>query len=101
MDISKLSLVELKELERQIPREIRRQATEKKADVRRKLEQLAKEQGFTLAEVVAEGGRARGSVGIKYRHPQQSDLTWSGRGRKPRWVETWLSNGGALAQLEV
>lgn len=26
-------------------------------------------------------------------------LTWSGRGRKPKWVEAWIDQGGTLADL--
>ncbi|MCL2021262.1 MAG: H-NS histone family protein [Betaproteobacteria bacterium] len=105
MDISQLSLMELKSLERQIPREIRRRAAEEKSNVRRKLEKLAQENGFTLAELM-EAGRSitRKSSGkgvAKYRHPQLANLSWSGRGRKPRWVESWLTDGGKLEQLAV
>lgn len=106
MDISNLSLVELKELERTVPREIRRREVEERVKVRRELEALAQSRGFSLNDVVAEarvGGRgvSRGVVSIKYRHPQQADLAWSGRGRKPRWVEAWLANSGSLDQLAV
>ncbi|MDR1888503.1 MAG: H-NS histone family protein [Zoogloeaceae bacterium] len=107
MDISNLSLVELKELERKIPKEIRRREVDERVKVRRELEALAQARGFSLNDVVAEArtGRvrsvSRGVVSIKYRHPQQADLAWSGRGRKPRWVEAWLANGGSLDQLAV
>ena len=37
---------------------------------------------------------------IVYRHPEMSELlTWSGRGRKPKWVEAWIDQGGTLAEL--
>lgn len=38
---------------------------------------------------------------VKYRHPANSTLTWSGRGRQPKWVEAFVSNGGSLVSLEV
>lgn len=34
-----------------------------------------------------------------YRHPNNPDCVWSGRGRKPAWVVTWIEQGGALADL--
>ncbi|MDR1849659.1 MAG: H-NS histone family protein [Zoogloeaceae bacterium] len=105
MDISQLSLMELKALERQIPREIRRRSAEEKGNVRRKLEKLAQESGFTLSELM-DGGRrvaaVKGPKGVaKYRHPQLANLSWSGRGRKPGWLEKWLAEGGKLEQLAV
>lgn len=38
---------------------------------------------------------------VKYKHPEHHDLTWSGRGKKPAWVATWLDAGGALKELDV
>lgn len=38
---------------------------------------------------------------IKYRHPNMSDLQWSGKGRQPTWVAAYLDTGGTLAELEV
>lgn len=36
---------------------------------------------------------------LPYRHPDNADLEWSGRGRKPKWVEVWLAEGGTLEAL--
>lgn len=33
-----------------------------------------------------------------YRHPD-TGLTWSGRGKQPAWVRTWLASGKSLADL--
>lgn len=37
-------------------------------------------------------------VEILYSHPENADLAWTGRGRKPKWVEHWLKTG-TLEQL--
>ena len=37
--------------------------------------------------------KAAKSVAAKYRHPANQRLTWSGRGRQPRWVTAWVSEG--------
>ena len=34
-----------------------------------------------------------------YRNPADPDTTWSGRGKKPLWVETWISSGRRLEDL--
>lgn len=39
-----------------------------------------------------------GQPEVLYTHPDNTDLTWSGRGRKPKWVEAWLDQG-TLEQL--
>lgn len=38
---------------------------------------------------------------VKYRHPDNSDLTWSGRGKKPEWVLDWVKKGGPLDDLST
>jgi DNA-binding protein H-NS len=40
---------------------------------------------------------------VKYRHPENAELCWSGRGRKPKWVEAWLAQDSTrtLADLEI
>jgi hypothetical protein len=36
-----------------------------------------------------------------YSHPEEPSLTWTGRGRKPKWVEAWIASGRTLDQLQV
>lgn len=39
---------------------------------------------------------------IAYRHPENNQLGWTGRGRQPKWVEHWLAqDGNTLEQLAV
>lgn len=37
----------------------------------------------------------------KFQHPTNPDLTWSGRGRRPRWVTEALETGQTLEDLRV
>lgn len=37
----------------------------------------------------------------RYVHPDEPLLTWTGRGRKPVWVQRWLSAGCELSDLEI
>jgi len=38
---------------------------------------------------------------VKYRHPGNHELEWSGKGRQPKWVEAYLANGGSMVSLDV
>ncbi|MCD0493834.1 H-NS histone family protein [Chromobacterium violaceum] len=38
---------------------------------------------------------------VRYRHPEHENQTWTGRGRKPQWVQDWLNAGGTLEELAV
>lgn len=111
-NLSGYSLPQLKQLHARIEKEIAKQESAGKASVLKKLQKLAKEHGLTLDDVL--GGSAqvktkkpvtkapavpKAPLPLKYRHPSKQDLAWSGRGRRPQWVEAWLANGGALDAL--
>jgi len=39
---------------------------------------------------------------VTYRHPENPEaLQWTGRGRKPKWVESWINQGGTMDELKV
>lgn len=40
-------------------------------------------------------------VSPKYEHPKNPDLRWTGRGRKPKWVEQCLDEGLTLEDLLI
>ncbi|WP_200808579.1 H-NS histone family protein [Tistlia consotensis] len=48
--------------------------------------------GFDLKELIDAGAKPAGrkagkrQLKPKFRHPENPDLTWSGVGRKPKWV---------------
>lgn len=105
MDISTLSVEELKSLLEKIPGEIKRREKEEKTRIRKELEALAAKSGYSLDELLGEAvekvAKVKKPVAIKFRHPQDTSLTWSGRGKRPRWTVEFLENGGTLEQLAV
>ncbi len=38
---------------------------------------------------------------IKFRHPKDHSLTWTGKGKQPAWVAQWVTAVGPLEALEV
>lgn len=102
MDISGLPLAELKRLLVQIPKEIERRQKEERSKVLKEIESFAAERGFALDELIGERGKKeRAPVAAKYRHPSNEELTWSGRGRQPKWVAEFVQKGGKMDQLKV
>lgn len=90
-------------------------ALEKVADTEKKAaleaaEKAAKAFGFSLSDLegVKPGRKAssaksdgRAKVAPKYRNPANPEETWTGRGRKPKWVEAHLEAGGALDDILI
>jgi len=106
MDLSNLSLAELKALLNQIPAEIKRREKDEKAKLIKELEALAAERGFSLGDLIESGATApktkvKGTVAAKYQNPSDSSLTWTGRGRQPKWVAEAIANGGSLESLLI
>ena len=90
-DLEALSLNELKKMQKDVAKAISTFEDRQKAEARAKVEALAQELDYTLAELVGtETKSSRSPAAPKYRHPENPALTWSGRGRKPQWfVEAW------------
>ncbi len=122
LDLNSLSA---KELESLIAQANKRRAVLKKrkpvAAVRKRLEQIARAEGYSIAELfgarsasaavpaaprAAKGTRkpskmAGSKVAPKYRNPANENETWSGRGKQPRWLAAYTGQGRALEEFRI
>lgn len=107
MDISKLSVAELKALQEKVAVEIQARKATERQEVLNELKALAEAKGFSLEELIkakgagAKKGTAVRTVAVKYRHPENPALAWTGRGRQPAWVVEWLKSGKTLDAVAV
>lgn len=105
MDLKKLGVKELADLQADIASELRRKQQEKRQEVINQVKALLAENGMTLDDLpgrsakTSAGGRAK--VAPKYRSKTDPSQTWTGRGRKPRWVNEYLDAGGSLEDLAI
>jgi len=102
IDLDAMSLKELKELNAQTARAIANFENRKKQQAISALEEQAKALGFSLSDLVGVAPvRKRKPARAKYANPANSGETWTGRGRKPRWVEAVLKAGKSLESLLI
>ncbi|OQS11655.1 KorB protein [Chromobacterium violaceum] len=102
MDLQALSFIELKDLLAQVEAEIGQREKAEKAEAKNKILELAKAHGLSLDELFKQAeSKVKKSVEAKYRHPTDASLTWSGRGRKPLWVQALLDQGKTLEELAI
>jgi len=99
-DIENLSLTELKQLRKDVDTAISSYHDREKAKAREVLEEKAKELGFSLDDIVGKKTR-RSKPTPKYRNPEEPSETWSGRGRRPRWLEEALAKGAELEEFRI
>jgi DNA-binding protein H-NS len=101
-DLEALTLSELKKMQKDVAKAISTFEDRQKAEVRAKVEALARNLGYSLAELVGtETKSSRAPAAAKYRHPENLALTWSGRGRKPRWFVEALEAGKTASDLAI
>lgn len=104
MDISGLSLKELRDLQDKVLKQIQISEQAEIAKARQEILAIAERTGLPLSDLVNtsslkfKGQKAKAPV--RYRHPETGD-TWSGRGRQPMFVKDWLASGKPLEQLQV
>ncbi|WP_209598638.1 H-NS histone family protein [Ruegeria sp. HKCCSP351] len=66
-------------------------------------EKAAAEFGYSLSELSGDAPRAskQKKKKEKYRNPANPEQTWTGRGRKPKWVHDALQAGADISDLEI
>jgi DNA-binding protein H-NS len=105
MDLSGLSMVELRVLDVQLKGEIKRREQEDMIKAREQIMAIANSVGIPLKDllgITAAPMRIKsGAVAVRYRHPMNPSLQWTGRGRQPKWVAAWEAEHKSLDGLRV
>jgi DNA-binding protein H-NS len=101
-DLDALSLDELKVLRKDVEKAIADYKDRQLEKARQEVEALARKHGYSLTEITGGGTtRKRKPAAPKYAHPENPALTWSGRGRRPGWVNEALDAGKSLDDLKI
>lgn len=107
-----MSMEELRGLRGQLDRAIASFEDRKRREALAAIEAAAREHGFALADLTGKGGRGRRNTAAvaasgrpagqaKYANPDEPSMTWSGRGRRPRWVSEQIDAGKSLDDLTI
>nr|WP_314546205.1 H-NS histone family protein [uncultured Massilia sp.] len=108
MDLSNMSLGDLRNLQEQIKQEMKKREHQEVQKAREQILAIAQSVGVPLKDLIASGrgakvaaGGGTGSVAVRYRHPDDASQQWTGRGRQPKWVKEWVEGGKSIDQLRV
>ena len=87
------------------------------AKVRAQLTKLAKAEGYSIDELFGapagrtgskrgpkpgpKPGRKLGKVAPKYRNPADTKQTWTGRGKRPRWLTELTAKGKKIEEFLI
>ena len=99
LDIARLDIEQLTDLLGKAQTELASRERQNRKDLRDELERRVAGDGYTMADVFPELGRAastgaRRKRPAKFRDPQNPEQTWSGIGRAPKWVQAILDERG-------
>ncbi len=110
IDLSGYNLAELKGLQFDIEKAIKDRQNGDMIKAREEIQAIAKRLGVSVEALLGgsggkAAGKAKGGTGAKveaqYQNPADASQVWSGRGRKPQWVQNTIENGGKLEDLRI
>lgn len=105
MDLSNMSVAQLRELQEQLKKELTQRESQERAQAIEKIQAIAKSVGSTVEELMAGAkavAKAPGAtVAPRYRNPADGAQQWTGRGRQPKWVKDWVDAGNDIEGLRI
>lgn len=101
-ELETLALEELLDLRDRVERLIDQRMVAEKLELKKKLARLEQYQRNLMAPEPPQRSAAnnRGVVPPKYRDPK-SGMTWSGRGKQPRWMTRLISQGAKREDFRI
>ncbi len=104
LDLERLSILELKDLQSKLSETLKSAEVRGRADAKKQVLEFASGLGYELYDLFDLGGR-RGRGGksreVKYRNPDNHSETYGGRGPHPRWLAEKLKAGKSLEDFKV
>lgn len=102
IDLNEMSLDELKKHQKEVAKAIETFEERALKAARAEMDAIARQHGFTFDQVLAKAPViGRKPVAPKYANPADKTQTWTGRGRKPKWVVAALADGKTLEDLAI
>lgn len=104
-DINKLNAADLKKLASKIEKRIVEVEKESLHLALKEMRAVADKLGVTFDDVIelhkGKGRKPSTKAAAKYANPDDPSQTWTGRGRKPAWVNAALEAGKSIDDLAI
>ena len=102
IDIRKLNHTQLNDLIQRAESRKSELNKERVAKVREKVIAFAKAEGFTFDDLFGSRVRkTRRGAKAKFRNPADHAQTWSGRGKRPRWLVAAVKSGRKIEEFRI
>ncbi len=100
-ELERMSYKDLTELELKIRKAKAGVQDRTRNELKEKVEAMVAAAGFKMSDLFGgRGGKGR-KVAAKYVNPDDPAETWTGRGRKPRWLSAKLKDGDRIEKFLI
>jgi DNA-binding protein H-NS len=102
-DYQNLSETELQAVIERAETALKNKQANKRKEVIAKIKELAAsiDVSVEIQDLDKKAVKSVSNVPIKYRHPEDPEKTWTGRGMTPKWMQTLLEKGHDRAEFKV
>lgn len=105
LNIDAMSLDEMWGLHESLIEVLSARLTSEKRELETKLAKLRRDDRLPGSKADGDGTKPErrkfAKVSPKYRNPDQPSETWSGRGKRPRWLTAALTNGRTIEDFVI
>ncbi len=109
INLDNLTIAELDALIAQAVELIEKKRAQALVDAKAEIEKIAAATGMSVEELLGlKAGKAKKAAGAakkpvaeKYRNPKDHTQAWTGRGKRPRWLQEMLDRGGKLENFLI
>ena len=106
IDLSSYSVEELNELVEKAKMEVAIKEQNRVQEIRSQMEKLASDLNMSVDEVMRFDVKkkktgSKPASKVKFRNPNNPEQTWTGRGKRPRWLQEALDKGAHLEDFAI
>lgn len=103
INLDKMSRQDLLQLHKDVGKALEEREKTARRDALAAVQEAAKTHGFSLNDLVGAGQKvaSKATNPPKYRHPENPDLAWTGKGRQPGWIKVGLAEGKSLEDYAI
>lgn len=105
-DLASMTLEQLHQLEAAVQREKQQRRSQEEDNLYREIREKISVLGISTDDLLKRLGTGKSAqvkprLPAQFRDPNNAANTWSGRGRKPLWVDAWLKQGRSIDELRI
>lgn len=101
IDLDSLNVDELRAITENAQQLIEQKQHQRLHEAYIQFEQIAENANSTIEDILKAGESLEKKRNIKYRNTENSEETWTGRGRKPTWLVEALEAGHDIEDFAV